>query len=136
MILGTVFVLVSILNPGYASAGEFNGTKPLVCAAMYSSECSAEAQECLGGAPWLINFPAFVEVDFKFKTLSTTHHHSVERVSDIDAINHLPGGLMSVQGVDGDYAWSVLVSETTGSMTLSVSGEDVGFVVFGACTVR
>jgi hypothetical protein len=30
----------------------------------------------------------------------------------------------------------MLISEETGSMTLAVAGEDVGFIVLGACTIH
>jgi hypothetical protein len=31
--------------------------------------------------------------------------------------------------------WSLAIAEDTGKMVLTASGDDVGFVVFGACTL-
>jgi hypothetical protein len=84
----------------------------------------------------MVGFPVFLEIDFASKTASTTRQHVVERTSTIDAVEHLPNNRMSVQGTDEEYAWSVLISEETGSMTLAVAGETVGFIVLGACTIR
>lgn len=52
------------------------------------------------------------------------------------AINHvskLKDGCTAVQGIDDDYVWSMLIAEETGGMTLSISGEDTGYIIFGAC---
>jgi hypothetical protein len=32
-------------------------------------------------------------------------------------------------------AWSVVIGEKTGKMTLALAGEDDGFVLFGTCMV-
>ena len=128
-------LMVGVL-PVSVIAGDFDGSKAMVCASVHATECDAETQECISGAPWMINFPVFTEINFETNTLSTTPQHKVERISKIAAVNHLPNGQMSVQGTDGDFAWSMLVSEESGSMTLTTSGEEVGFIVFGACTIR
>lgn len=122
------------LASGTAAAANFDGTQPLVCASIYATECVAETQQCSSGAPWMINFPVFTEIDFKAKTLSTTRHHEVDRVSKIEEVQRMPSGYLSIQGKDGDYSWSAMISEETGAMTLSVAGAEIGFIVFGACT--
>lgn len=128
--------LMAVFSPVTASAGDFDGSESLICAALFSAECNAETQECTSGAPWKINFPVFSEIDFKAKTISTTDQHKNKRVSKIESLDHLPNGRLSIQGDDGQYAWSMLISEETGSATLSAAGEEVGFMIFGACTPR
>ena len=129
-------LLVAGLLPLSAVAGDFDGSEPLVCASVHATECGAASQECVTGAPWKVNFPVFVELDFKAKTATTLEQFDNTRVSKMDSINHLDGDRMSIQGIDGEYAWSMLVSEETGSMTLSIAGERGGFLIFGACTTR
>lgn len=131
-----LIAMTAVFIPVAASAGEFDGSKPLLCASIFSSQCEAESQECVSGAPWTINFPVFMEIDFKENVLSTTDQHKNARLSRIENIDHLPNGRLSIQGDDGEHAWSMILSEETGSMTLAVSGEEVGFLVFGACTLR
>lgn len=130
-----VVMIVSVL-PLAASASDFDGSKPLTCTSIWSSECRAEDQKCIGGAPWMNNFPVFMEIDFKAKKVSTTKAHKNPRVSAINHVGHLQGGHTAVLGVDGDLAWSMMIAEDIGSFTLAASGEYTGFVVFGACHVR
>lgn len=135
VLFAAAFALVAAVVPAGAIAGDFDGSKPLVCASIHATECSAESQECQSGAPWMINFPVFSEIDFKGKTLSTPREHQANRVSKIEQIHHMPSGQLSILGNDGEYSWSMLISEETGAMTLTVSGDQVGFIVFGACTI-
>ena len=84
----------------------------------------------------MVGFPVFMEIDFEAKQAQTTQQQLTKRISKIDRVDHLPNNRLSVQGTDGEYSWSMLISEETGSMTLAVAGEEVGFVVLGACTLR
>lgn len=129
-------VWIAVILPSTSIAGEFDGSEPLLCAAIFSTECGAESQECVSGAPWDINFPVFSEIDFKSMTVSTTRQHKSARISTITSVEHLPNERMSIQGHGGDFSWSMMISEETGSMSLALSGEDIGFLVFGACTIR
>jgi hypothetical protein len=127
-----VFLLATSL-PLAATADDFDGSMPLTCASIYSAECNAADQACITGAPWTINFPVFIEIDFDAKMASTTKLHEVPRKSPISSVNKLKNGHLSLQGIDADYAWSMLIAQETGSMTLSLSAEDTGYLIFGAC---
>ena len=134
--VAAVFALSLTIASGAASAEDFDGSKPLVCASIHATECGAEAQECRSGAPWMINFPVFTQIDFKGKKISTTRQHETPRVSEIEQVDTMSNGHLTIQGKDGDFVWSMMIAEDSGAMTLSVAGEHVGFVVFGACTVN
>jgi hypothetical protein len=41
---------------------------------------------------------------------------------------------MILQGVENGHGWSMSIDQKTGRITTTVSGEEVGFMVFGACT--
>jgi len=43
-------------------------------------------------------------------------------------------GKLVFQGMGEELAWSMAISEQTGKMVITASGEEVGFVLFGACT--
>ena len=131
-----IAVSLMMVLPFAASASDFDGSKPLICASIYSAKCHAGDQECVTGAPWMINFPVFMEVDFKAKTLSTTKEHENQRSSNINHVSKINEGHTAIQGTDNEYVWSMLISEDTGSMTLTISGEATGFIVFGACHVK
>jgi len=125
-------LMISAL-PFTAMADDFDGSKPLTCASIFSAECNAGDQECTTGAPWMINFPVFMEVDFKAKKVSTTKLHESPRISPISNVVKLKNGHTAIQGIDDEFLWGMLIAEETGSMTLTISGEDTGFIVFGAC---
>ena len=127
-----IFLMISLL-PLVSAAGDFDGSKPLICAAIFSAECNARDQECITGAPWMINIPVFMKVDFEAKQVTTTKQHETPRTSSISYVGKLGDGYTAIQGIDDAYAWSMLIAEETGSMTLSIAGEDTGYLVFGAC---
>lgn len=129
----TAAALMITSLPFTASANDFDGSKPLTCASIFSAECGAATQECITGAPWMINFPVFMEIDFEAKSVSTTKLHENPRKSVISHFSTLTDGQTAIQGIDDNFAWSMLIAEETGSMTLSISGEETGYLVFGAC---
>jgi len=49
-------------------------------------------------------------------------------------MEHL-NGLLILQGTENGKAWSMSVNEESGKAVLSAVGEDVAFVVFGACVL-
>ena len=42
-------------------------------------------------------------------------------------------GMLILQGAENGRGWSMAIDEKSGEMTLTVAGDQVGFVVFGAC---
>ena len=126
------FLIITSL-PLVSAAEDFDGSKPLVCAAIFSAECNAGEQECITGAPWMINIPVFMRVDFEAKKVTTTKQWDTTRTSTISHVGKLDAGHTAIQGVDSTFVWSMLITEETGSMTLGIAGEDTGYLVFGAC---
>jgi len=127
-----VFLMISLF-PLVSAADDFDGSQALVCAAIFSAECNAGEQECITGAPWMINFPVFMKVDFEAMHVTTTKQHEATRTSKIGQVGKLSMGHTVIQGIDDTFVWSMLIAKETGSMTLSISGEDTGYLVFGAC---
>ncbi len=117
---------------GPAFAGEFDGTTPLICATTEAFDCSPNI-DCAGNAPEAIDLPRFIRLDFAAKRAYTRRQNDDERTATI-ASQTVDSGMLILQGIQNAHAWSLLIAQTTGLMTLSVSGNSVGFVVFGACT--
>jgi len=132
-ILAVAVILIMSSLPFVSAADDFDGSKPLVCAAIFSAECNAGDQACITGAPWMINIPVFMKVDFDSKQVTTTKQHENTRTSTISHVGKLANGHTSIQGVDSTFVWSMLITEETGSMTLGIAGEDTGYLIFGAC---
>jgi hypothetical protein len=126
-------VLVVSTLPVASFADDFDGSKPLTCASIYSVECNAPTQDCKTGAPWMINFPVFIQIDFDKKQASTTKLYEDTRISPISQVTKLKNGHTAILGTDNDFVWNMVIAQETGSMTLGISGETTGYIIFGAC---
>ena len=117
-----------------AVAGDFDGSKPLICAVIEVFECVPGGECQLGGAE-SINIPQFLKINFEEKTISSTPEAGPVRTTKIQNMERADGKLI-LQGVQNGRAWSMVINETTGKVTLSASDELAGFVIFGACTAQ
>ena len=41
-----------------------------------------------------------------------------------------------MQGVENDRGWTVAVDQADGDLAMAVAGQDVNFMIFGACTAH
>lgn len=128
IVLGLTFFLAAMPM----AAQPFDGSKALLCAAMEAVQCAAGG-DCTAGSAEAINFPEFFRVDFDGKAITSTRSDGTKRTTPIEAISHSETGTL-MRGAQAEFGWSMVISEE-GKMTLTVSGDRQGFVVFGACTV-
>ena len=129
----SVLVLICVfIAPVLAGAGDFDGSKPLLCAVIQTFGCGADG-ECTRGVAKDIDIPQFLKIDFEKKTISSTPEAGPVRVTKIKNMERLEGRLF-LQGVQNGRAWSMTINEASGQATLSASDDQVGFIVFGACT--
>ena len=124
--------------PGVSLAeGDFDGTKPLLCAVADVNECDAVAG-CREVAAESVGAPRLLQLDLAAGTIATSGADG--RVSSIE--NHeLVDGKLIVQGIEDGaegvrdgIGWSIAITEQAGHMVASASGDDVGFVIFGSCS--
>jgi hypothetical protein len=120
------------LVPYSAIAGRYDGSVPLICAVIEAIECAAGV-ECQRGTAESIDFPQFVKIDFQEKMLSTLDDGDRRRTTPIKNLERINGSLI-MQGMEGSRAWNLLVTQATGKMSATVADDQVGFVIFGACT--
>ena len=114
------------------SADDLTGSDRLLCTPMVANACEPDTG-CEQTAPWALNIPLFIEMDLKGKKMSTTEASGLNRETEIK--NFLrEDGLIVLQGYQKRRAFSVVIIEETGLSTFSVSSEDKGAVIFGACT--
>lgn len=110
-----------------ASAGDFDGSKPLICAPVQAMECYA-GEECSMGLPDAVGAPAFMRIDFSQRRMV-----GPKRSSAIESVTADETQLL-LQGIELGHAWSMALNHQTGKMILSLVGKDVAFVLFGSCT--
>jgi hypothetical protein len=133
-----IFIAV-ILLPLSAFAGDFDGSRTLLCSLNNAMECTVEAG-CKQVTPDSIAAPDFLKIEFKKKIISGISEGTSGRTTTIENSEFIDGKLIlqgaedGVEGVRDGLGWSMAIMEDSGRMVLTGSGNDVGFVIFGACT--
>ena len=124
-----------------ATAGDFDGSKELMCACMRVIECGPDGQ-CKEVSAEDIGIPQFLRINFEQKTISAPQWGENQPPSPIENLEHIDGKLILQGAEDGikdlrdGLGWSMAISEETGKMVLTGSGDQMGLVVFGVCTPR
>jgi hypothetical protein len=129
-----LILLSSLVAAGSASAGDFDGSKPLLCAPGEAIDCAARG-ECLQVSPGDLNLPRFITVDVRGKRLSGTPSGGEEQRTAIQNVQSVDGKLI-LQGAENGRGWSMVIDQATGDLAASVADQYNGFVLFGACTPK
>lgn len=126
-----VFALCLCLLSNQPAAAQGDGSEPLLCAIVQVFECEANG-ECNPVSIETAVLPRFINVDVEEKIISATEESGITDVSKIRNFERIDGRFI-LQGAENGRGWTIVVLEETGTMSATVSDEDVGFVVFGAC---
>ena len=129
------FMLLSIcMAPVPLFAGDFDGSKPLLCAVIETIEYE-QGGECQRGTAESIGIPQFLIINFQEKVISSTPESGPVRTTKIKNMERIDGKLI-LQGVQMGKAWSMVINEATGKVIISISDVMAGFIVIGACTTQ
>ena len=115
-----------------AFADDLTGQKAILCTAVQATDCHPD-RPCETTAPWNLNIPQFIEINFDEKKLSTTKASGEDRSTPIRSLLREDGQIF-LQGVEGGRAFSFVITEATGMASIAVAREDVTVSVFGVCT--
>lgn len=121
---------LSFVPPVFAAA-PYDGSVPLLCATLRIQECGNDSGECHQRRAEEVNIPQFVKIDVSQKTIASTGVES--RQAAVQRIENTDGRLVMQGGQEG-RGWSMVIATDTGKMSASVVDDEVGFVIFGACT--
>jgi hypothetical protein len=107
-----------------------------MCSFGHVIECDHGA-ECRAVTNDSVDAPDFVKLNFRRKQIVSTTAGNDSSPGRIDNVADL-GRYLVVQGVQGGsnndtLGWSMSISQQTGQMVTTGSGEIAGFVIFGAC---
>jgi hypothetical protein len=106
-------------------------SKPLICAATQVVNCAA-AGDCTRSTPNAFNLPVLFKVDIANKVAESARAGGEKRVSAIARSTEV-AGVTVLQGVDDADAWTTRIDGSTGEMTVTVTADGHGFLVFGTC---
>jgi hypothetical protein len=119
--------LIACLSTSVAIAGDFDGSKPLICAPVEAMSC-ASGQPCASGRPVDVGAPAFFRVDVAKKTIAgpkhTTQIRMIEKGKD----------QLQLQGTEFGLAWTLVLNTADGTISATYLDRDDVTVLFGSCT--
>ncbi len=130
-ILGCLAAL-TLLAPTSAPADDVTGVDRMICSAVEATVCSLEG-DCEVGAPWSWDIPQFIVVDLADERLATTEASGENRSTPIKNIERNDGAIF-LQGVENGRAFSFVINEQTGTVSVAVARDGLTVAVFGACT--
>ena len=114
------------------AADDLTGAERFLCSAAQVTACYDDG-ECLTLPPWELNVPEFIEVDLDARTLSTTAASGQNRSTPIKNLEREEGSIV-LQGFENGRAFSFLINEKTGRVSIAVARDGLAAAVFGACT--
>lgn len=121
-----------VVGPGVAAADSLAGADRLLCSPVEVIACTADGV-CEGEIPAELGVPPFVIVDLKKKSLSTTAANSEQRTTPIGNVERADG-MIILHGQEMGRAFTMLMDEPSGRVTLATVRDSVVVNVFGACT--
>jgi hypothetical protein len=113
-------------------ADNLEGADQLLCAAGNAQICFEDG-ECIAATPWELSIPDFVVIDTKEKSVSTTKASGENRTSPFSSVQR-SGGIIYLQGIEGERSFSFVIEEFSGRMTVAIVSDGFSIIVFGACT--
>ena len=127
-----VFIAVLSVASVAANAQGFDSSQPLICASMEAYDC-VQGSDCVRGTVDSVDAPQFIRLDFEQMVARATRPGGEERTAKIESMTREEGKLI-LQGVQLGLGWSMVITQESGTMVLTAAGEQVAFVIFGACT--
>jgi len=115
-----------------ATAGDYDGSRPLICAAMLAIACQPDGG-CKQGTVESLNIPQFFWVDAAAKTVSERDPDGQIRTGQIQAVAQSDTSLI-LQGSKENMGWSATISKASGKLTVTGARGTSAMVVYGACT--
>ena len=128
----TIIATTVLFVTSIAVAENVAGVDKMVCAAGQAQIC-LETGECYSANPYELSVPDFVVIDIRKQTVSTTKASGLNRSTSFTKVERIDG-LIYLQGLEGGRAFSFVIHEEIGRMTVAVSRDGLSVTVFGACT--
>jgi hypothetical protein len=116
-----------LLSVQIVYAGDFDGTKKLICATTQAMDC-VSGQECVKGRPTDIGAPKFLRIDFAQKAVE-----GPKRTTPITSMDKSNEQIV-LQGNELGFGWTIALDQEEGEIIATMVNRDGAFVLFGSCT--
>ena len=123
--------LVGFLAGGLVFADNLEGVDELVCATAQVQIC-IENDTCHSASSSDLNMPDFVVIDLRKKKISTTKASNENRSTPLTSVEKRDG-LIFLQGIEGERAFSFVIDVASGKITAAISTDGVSISALGAC---
>ncbi len=119
------------------AAGDFDGSKNLLVSVIRVMECTPDGA-CRELTPASVQLPQFLKIDFANRTIKpaaaddSTPATAIERHEVVDGKLILQGAEDGYENMRDGLGWTMAISEDSGQVVLTASGDEVAFVIFAA----
>lgn len=118
---------------GSTAVAAISGKTDLICASVNVVACADS--NCLQGQAQTFDMPTFFWVDVKRKLMHGRDEDSKEISSPIKNWEVTDNAVI-LQGLENHRGWTAGIDRKNGELTLSSTGAEVSFIIFGNCTER
>jgi hypothetical protein len=115
-----------------AAAGDYDGSKPLICAALTGISCAANGQ-CRQDTVENLNLPQFFWIDATARTVGEKGADGQIRTASLQTSAQSTTHLI-LQGTTDRLGWSATISKVSGKLMMTEADGAAAQVIFGACT--
>lgn len=116
-----------------AIADDISGQNSLLCYGWHAAVCTQDEQ-CETMEPRKLNLPDFIKLDLAAKVATTTNSALERRETPIQNMSRSDGIIM-LQGLQGNWAFSWIIIEATGAGTMTIGSATEGATIFTSCTL-
>jgi len=125
--IAVIFCATMLLGAAQVLAA---GADVRICALTKAFSCLSD-EGCKEVSLAEMDLPRFVKIDLGSKVIASLDKQVSRPDTTFSAIERLEG-MIVLHGADA-RGWSMAIAEDSGGLTVTASGEDEGFVVFGNC---
>src|SRR5262245_5978284 len=132
LIYPPLLIALALALPFWARADDLSNQQLILCTAVTAMHCHDDG-DCVVDVPWNLNIPQFLQVNLEKKMLSTTKASGENRSTPIRNLVREKGNIY-LQGIEGGRAFSFVINEESGLLSVGVAADGRVVSVFGACT--
>jgi hypothetical protein len=124
------FAFLLMLSASAVAAEDFDGKKPMSCAATQGHDCLPTQKACNELKPEA-GKELNLNIDVTKKTVRTPYRYDT---LPIESTKNNAKSLV-IQGTNLEFAWTATIHRTNGRFTLAIADREGAYVIFGQCQI-